>query len=221
MQKIMLAKLIVEYLGAMESFGAFCDAIRHRQAKGIYARFVNSGEEVRRFFEYVLAHSNEDLGQLLQLPTLTELKGSLPDEMLGEIGSSYQHYRDSAQSIAQTYRKIEYTPFDDISPEGLPGGWESELNILLGAPGGQAKINSDRRGLFTIAANKIKHRFTVVEHLDWFARPHSADHAIPYARLSMELDWIETLYNNILIAAMSTADIAALLILLDQQGVTL
>jgi hypothetical protein len=51
-QKIVVAKLMVEYIGAVEELGALCESIRYRSKAGIFSRFIESSVgQVAAFYQ--------------------------------------------------------------------------------------------------------------------------------------------------------------------------
>lgn len=216
-QKIACARLRAEVIAAIEDFGALCWAIRHRSNDGIYRRYVDSSVgEAANFHDHVLANPQDGLDKLLNLPNLASMQAALPTKVFAEVGKTYAAYPARMSSFANAYRQ---TPSVDLVDQtNLPATWANEVNILLGRPG--QRFGSNKKSTFVLAANKIKHRFVVAEQLDTIAAEVAPDNPIPYLRHSYDATTADGLYQLNIGIAMYSANLAALLVLLDGHGVT-
>jgi hypothetical protein len=134
-QKVMFAKILAEFVGAVEDFGALCSAIRHRGSEGILARYLGSGVgEVGTFFDHVLQHSGENLGELFRLPDLTTIQAKLTADKFKIVSDDYANAPTHIAQIAKVYREPPSgTLIQDLG--SLPADWNARAYVMLDAPG--------------------------------------------------------------------------------------
>ncbi|MCC6630155.1 MAG: hypothetical protein IT340_22475 [Chloroflexi bacterium] len=218
-QKIVVAKLMAEFAGAVEDFGALCSAIRHRKTKGISRRYVDSSVgEAAEFFDHILAHPDEDLAQLLRLPDATRLQEALDSERAGAALGMFAAYPERLRAVAEMYRTTADAPIDTLQGGWLPSSEGPHVHILLGGPDEAKDGAKEKRNPFVLAANKIKHRFVVIEDPSALAAGLASGQAVPYIDPAMHPERVERLYHNIIAVALSTVDVAALVLALDEAG---
>ncbi len=103
-QKILIAKLMVEFAAAAEEFGSLCEAIQRRKRHSVFSRFVDCNGLDCSFFDYVLSNPQQDLSQLLSIPTANELAQRLGQEHIGFIEQSYSSKLANIRFIADMWQ---------------------------------------------------------------------------------------------------------------------
>lgn len=219
-QKILIAKLMVEFAAAVEEFGSLCEAIQKREQYSIFSRFIDGFHHDEEFFDRVLNNPQVDLPQLLLLPTANELAQRLGEEYLSIFDESYRAKLFNIKFVAglwQTWGSL--IDSDDVSPDGqlpLPPYWRESINVILAGPGKLPALL--KRRSFTSGTNKIKHRFAVIESLETLLAAAAEGPTLPYTCLNPDLDGVHQFFQNTVRVARSTGAVAELILFLDDQG---
>ena len=113
-QSIMIARIYAELIAAYEDVGTFCWAIKKRKTerKGIFATYLETRDgSYKQFFEKVI-HSIEGrglkeppvtIGDLLKLPSTSDLQGYFPQELLPQLEQEYLERPKLLYDIAKYY----------------------------------------------------------------------------------------------------------------------
>lgn len=223
--KILYAKLIVEYAAACEDLAALCDAVARRKQgnkhpdQGIFTKFSASNDEiVKRLLVKVRDADQFDSASFLLLPAAKSLYDVISPDDVNDLQTAYDLVANNLKFISQTYVPVQpptKTSSSNFQVEGLRPDCEVTLNVILGNPGDAQQIDRSSTHPFRIAANKIKHRFTVAENWSAFASCSDPTRPIPYAPITMDSSWIDTVFQNILTAAATAELIANVLLRLD------
>ncbi len=218
-QRIAVARLYAELAACIEDAGALHYAVRHRDKDGVFARYLDSGPaDVGTFFDHVLSHRIEGLDTLLKLPTIDAVAGQVSPEQESAIRNLYTRGGEDLAEVAEFYRTA--IPPGTAGPRAdLPPDWAEQVNIVLTLTPLGATVKQRPGGLLALTYNKIKHRFTVIEDFDSFVAATASTHEVRYAHHSLQSDPVDRLFRNVVRVALACANLAALLILLDQQGV--
>ncbi len=160
---------------------------------------------------------NITLETLLDLPDVAALVGCVLQEAFTALQQSYRNQALNLFAAAKTYRESG-TGIRSMSNSGvLPSDSDDELRIVIDViPAGST--SNQKGGIFALALNKIKHRFTVTERLHEYAEPGATDE-IEYAALRPQA--IDQLVDNTVAAAGTIAELAAILVHLDSAGIAL
>jgi hypothetical protein len=213
-QKVMFAKILAEFAGSLEDFGALCFAIRERATSGILQQYLESRGQVGQFFTHVLAHPGEDLGVILQLPSLATLREHLGDSDFAILTGHYEQGADLVRRVASNYR----------APGGITGArgltplredWQECVHILLSV-GGNGPPGP--HGIIPRTYNKIKHRFAVLEGVPEYAElPITEEFDVVVIEKTGERAM--TLVEATRTVSMAAVEIAATLVFLLDKGV--
>ena len=216
-QKVMFAKIFAEFVGAVEDFGALCFAIRHRGTEGILARYLGcSVAEVGTFFEHILQHPGENLGELLRLPTLATIQAKLAPDKFRIVSDHYANAPTHISQVAAVYRTPPSgTLFQDLS--SLPPDWNGRAYVMLDAPG-TPQVRAPQ-GAVPQVFNKLKHRFMVVESVDAYSQLPNASEFKAVA-IEMTGPRVQALVDALRTASMGIAEMAAILRILDEATIT-
>lgn len=218
-QCIALPRLYAELAASIEDLGALCESIRNRDENGIFKRYVRSSVgQAAAFFDHVLQHQSDNLGQLLNLPTLDEMRGKLPPVIFVAVEQHYQNFGHSLSDVARLYRETK--AIDELkSGSPLPASWHDEFHIVLNVIDDGDGAQEVRGGL-TQGYNKIKHRFTIIENIETLINALGSTERIPYDHKSLRPEEAHSHALNTLMVVRATCELAALLIFLHEHGVT-
>lgn len=162
-QTVMIARIYAEYVSTIEDFGALLYAIQKRKKKSIVELYLESQGEVAEFFDYVIEHPKNNLGQLLNLPTIEELKKRLPPEQMPDLEHHYEDFAKAILDIASMYRKHSDVEILLTSKHHLSDEWHDYVWIALELINNNDSDLKKSKPLMTKTFNKIKHRFMVIE----------------------------------------------------------
>ena len=206
-QTIVVARLMSEYAAAIEDLAGMMVGIRDRSA-GVMSRYFTStiGETSAMLQEL---DASDDLRELLGLPSVDDLRGALDDEALRAMEHAYGAFNEHLHSIAAAAR-MEGPAGVPVSPGDLE---PDRLAVTLGI--GDAGTTGPR-GLLFQAHNKIKHRFMVIE--DIAAVGATPGEPVRFGHLPRDQATVMRLVGNIAQAALSTGELAALLLMLDEAA---
>jgi hypothetical protein len=208
-QTIVVARLVSEYAAAIEDLAGMAVAVRDRRA-GVMSRYFTSTTGEARMMLQELEES-DDLCELLGLPRVDDLRGALEDEALAAVEHTYGEFTEHLRSIAKAARQE--------GPAGVPAGrgdvGHDRLALIIGIGDEEAK---GPRGLLFQAHNKIKHRFMVIEDIATICGTPGA--RVRFGHLPRDQTAVMRLVANITQVALSTAELAALVLLLDQTAAT-
>lgn len=217
-QKVMFAKILAEFVGAVEDFGALCFAIRCRGPEGILARYLGSGvAEVGTFFDHVLQNPGENLGELFRLPALTAIQLKLAADKFKIVSDHYANAPTHIAQVAKVYRDPPSgTLIQDLA--SLPSDWKGRAYVMLGAPGAPAV--STTKGAVPQVFNKLKHRFMVIESVDEYSKlPNAAEFSV--VAIEMTGPRVQALVDALRTASMGIAEMVAILRILDEAGIAI
>jgi hypothetical protein len=200
-QKILRAKLFMEFISAIEAFGILCVAIRRRETQSIIWSFMHTEpQDVSQFFDSVLQSNSEGpLQRLLHLPTARQFNRAAAkltaSPLLGTTypTEAYSKLAENLRFVAEQYRA------------------------------------SDAVNVSTY--NKLKHGFVVVEGEGWFTPPLDPEHVhvlvesrfmedgrIGVSTLRFEQTRLELELTNIRAVTLMGAELLALVIALSDLG---
>ena len=162
--------------------------------------------------DLLLIRGESSLPELLKLPPLLSLVGRLDIEADKGLEHDYASLGKAVTEIAVMYR--------DQGPEGVASQVGTiapdEVAIVLGLiePGKPSKERPG--GLLARAHNKIKHRFAVIEDIAALG-PAAGGHVL-YTHYPRHQRAVLGLVHNITQVALVGAELAALMIALDQAA---
>ena len=218
-QRVALARLYAELTASVEDLGALCHSIQYRDADGIFKRYVRSSTgQAAQFFDHVLACPEEDLGQILKIPSLDALQGTLPPDTYKPLEHHYRAFADALAKIAVMYRRIGV--FDELTA-GMalsPQAYDDEFHIILDVIDADGKEQGASAGAMARSYNKIKHRFTVMESLDVLIAALTPTMRIPYDHKSITPDAARVHLLDTVGVVRATGEVASLLIVLQEAG---
>lgn len=206
-QTIVVARLMSEYAAAIEDLAGMLVAVRDRNA-GVVTRYFNSttcetGAMLRELEEA------DDLRELLALPSVDDLRETLDDEALGALEHAYGAFTEHLHSVA-TAARMEGPAGVPVSPGDLE---PDRLALILGI--GDAGATGPR-GLLFQAHNKIKHRFMVIEDIATVGA--TPGDPVRFGHLPRNPAMVMRLVDNIAQISLSTGELAALMLMLDQAA---
>lgn len=221
-KKIACAKIFAEFAMACEDLGALGDAVRRREPDGIFQQYLKAlPAHAGEFFDkYVLVHDvpgdqNITIETMLRLPSLAWLADHVSSEEYTILQYSYRTCALNLYGAARAYRDIGQGIRVASNDASLPSASSDEVQIILDLiPAGS--VSKQKGGLLARALNKIKHRFTLTERLSTYADPQATTQ-VEYAAFRPEV--IDQAMESIVGAAGSMAEIAAILLHLDNAGV--
>lgn len=225
-ERILCAKIFAEFIAACEDLGAFGYAVRERASRGIFRTYFDSlTRDVDAFFRAILRYNAPKaaavtLEAMLNLPAPATLAGRLPDAVLADLAQSYREQALSLHAIARLYRYpgVQAGPLGPASPPHPD--WPRDVNVLLGVvPADEPRLRGSG-GILVRAYNKLKHRFTVTEHLPDYYDP-AASELVDYGRFSQDPTVVATYMRRAAAVAGATAEIAAIVSQLDAAGIPL
>lgn len=216
-EDILIAKIIGEYVSSMEDFGAICYAIKNRK-KGIFKTYLkcNDKDEIEPFLDKILKieESNISLSNLLDLPSIEELKGKLDPELFAGFQYLYKSCGEAIRKVAEQYRYIEN------SSNHLVKEQEDVIYIVTNIKERKTdnpSINPSS-GFLKRIYNKIKHRFLVFQSVKQLEEIQK-DYLIQYVVCSRKPDLIDKkLFQSCIGIPLFTAEIVALVLKLDEHG---
>lgn len=206
-QTIVVGRLMGEYAAAIEDLAGMMVAVRDRCA-GVMSRYLTSTTRETGAILQALEGS-DDLRELLGLPSADDLREALDDEALGALEHAYGVFAEHLRLVATAARQE--------GPAGVPVGVgdlePDRLALILGIGAAGAK---GPRGLLFQAHNKIKHRFMVIEDIATVCA--TPGDPVRFGHLPRDQAMVMRLVGNIAQVALSTGELAALLLMLDQAA---
>jgi hypothetical protein len=212
-QTVVVARLLSEFVAACEDLGALLLAIRKRSRRGVMVEYLEATVSgASDMFDLVIDRGGSELPTLLALPNLEALKGSLDPGALEALEHDYGNLGDHLVTIGRQYR----------DPGGLGVATdvsevpEDRVAVVLGVtdPG---EAGSERRGgVLAQAHNKIKHRFAVIEDIELLGL--AAGGTMKFGHYPRDQRGVLLFVNNITQVALAGAELAALLITLDDHA---
>jgi hypothetical protein len=206
-QTIVVARLMSEYAAAIEDLAGMMVAVRDRCAGVMSRYFTSTTREAGAMLQEL--EGSDDLHELLGLPSVDDLRETLDDEALGALEHAYGAFTEHLHSVA-TAARME-------GPAGVPVGLgdlePDRLALILGIGDAGAK---GTRGLLFQAHNKIKHRFMVIEDIATVGA--TPGDPVRFGHLPRDQAMVMRLVGNIAQVALSTGELAALLLMFDQAA---
>jgi hypothetical protein len=206
-QTIVVARLMSEYAAAVEDLAGMMVGVRDRSAGIMSLYFTSTPTETGTMLQDL--EGSGDLRELLRLPSVDDLRGALDDETLGALEHAYGEFAEHLRAVATAAR--------EEGPAGVPVGLgdlePDRLALILGIGDAGAK---GPRGLLFQAHNKIKHRFMVIEDIATVCA--TPGDRVRFGHLPRDQAMVMRLVGNIAQVALSTGELAALLLLLDQAA---
>ncbi len=218
-QEIVVAKIFAEFIGSIEDLGALCYAIRDRKNKSIFKAYAISFDEPNDFFEEIIANADaiSDLAEVLDIPYLNELKDKIPPDVYEALEKAYDKctrqikgaaffFRNMGrgQSAAPNPDEVVYIIFDTVDKDRPPRRPPS-------------------RGISVRVYNKTKHRFLVFDDIQPLLKAMDEEDVgmdIGYTTLSLLSDDVQAIKTMTMGIAQCKAEIAFIMTLLEDQGVT-
>jgi hypothetical protein len=209
-QTYVVARLLAQLAAAIEDCAALGDAIRFRDRRGLFTRYLASKSAVAGdFFDDV--RRGLSLAELLAIPDLSAL--TLVGEDLGTLARDYEILPRALRDVADIYRG-EGVPreWTDLGPNSN-GEAPDAVNIVIDViPTGSAVP----RVTLLEAYNKIKHRFAVIDDIAPLgAAARAAGESVIFATYPRDPSQGELLFRNTVAVAQASGEMAALLLKLD------
>jgi hypothetical protein len=212
-QTYVVARLLAQLAAAIEDCAALGDAIRFRDKRGLFARYLASKSGVAGdFFDEV--RRGRSLPELLAIPALTAL--TVEGEDLDTFAQDYESLPHALREVADIYRG-EGLPreWPDVGPSS-DGKAPDVVSIVIDlVPVGSAAP----RVTLLEAYNKIKHRFAVIDDIATLgAAARATGKSVIFATYPRDPDHSERLFRNTVAVAQASGEMAALLLRLDELG---
>lgn len=212
-QGVAIAKLIAEFASSMEDLGALYYAVSKK--KNVFEHYANCDTSVvARFFDDILnaVENNADVISLIGLPQINDIKEKVLPDLLNDLEVSYKALQEKLAAIASMYRGIGVRKSGDLPPL-----YENHVFIItdIRSPGSNAR--QPRGGLYPSTLNKIKHRFLVIESIDELLKA-KGETEITYTAYSRNPEKVLELYQGVFGVTLCMAEIAALFLILDDNG---
>jgi len=148
-QTIVVARLMSEYAAAIEDLAGMMVAVRDRTVGAMSRYFTSTPAETGAMLKEL--EGSDDLHELLGLPSVDDLRGTLDDEVLGALKHAYGVFTEHLRSVATAAR--------NEGPAGVPVGLgdlaPDRLALVLGIGDAGAK---GPRGLLFQAHNRLTTR---------------------------------------------------------------
>lgn len=220
-QSIIIAKMIAEFVGAMEDLSAFCYAVKNRSGDGIFLKYLSSKNEVSDYTKDLVDNidKEEELSNILNIPHLEDLKKKISHSLYKDIEDSYKNLYCVITAIAEMYQKTnnEENGLDKADID------EDVIYIITDAVRKEKQKKKDKK-IFCSVYNKIKHRFLVFdENYKEFLKSIEQDGkiTIDYAIYPRNPNAVGNMYNNIMAVSKCQCEIVSLLLLLDKNNIEL
>jgi hypothetical protein len=212
-QTAVVARLLNEFASAVEDLGAMMLAIRKRARRGLMVEYLDAEVAgASDMLDQLMARGDAAFAELLNLPDLASLAGSIDPEALGAVTHDYSNLGETLVQIGSQYR--------DRGPQGVmvePGKVPSDrVAIVLGVLGSDGQWPERKGGLLAQAHNKIKHRFAVIEDIE--ALGLEAGGQILYTHYPRDQAAVVRLVHNITQVALAGAELGALMLMLDRAS---
>ncbi len=220
-QSIIIAKMIAEFVGAMEDLSAFCYAVKNRSGKGIFLKYLLSKGEVGQYAKDLVDNidKEEDLSNILNIPRLEDLKKKVSDSLYKDIEDSYKNLYCVIRTVAEMYRKTNKE--ENVFKED---GINKDVIYIITDAVSKESRNNNNQGILPRVYNKIKHRFLVFdENFKEFLESIDQDGkiSIDYAIYPRNPNAVGNMYNNIMAVSKCQCEIVSLLLLLDKNNIEL
>ena len=238
-QSIMIARIYAELIAAYEDLGNLCWAIKKRKTerKGIFATYLETRDgSYKQFYQSLINRIDGSnlhdppvtLGDILKLPSINDLQGNFPPDLLLNLEQDYLEKPNHLYDIAKFYLGKLGDAWKIATNNQASGQaatqspptteLDSHIHIIMGAIPVEDQPQQDK--ITTEVFNKIKHIFMVTENLSAYA-----DQADPiqilYASFKRDPILVQDWINGIKSTAGLMNDLASLLLLLDHFGVPL
>lgn len=215
-QAVMIAKILAEYVSAMEDFGALCYSIKNRNSGSIFKNYVKSFKQVNDYFTEINGNKEGLLDSYLKLPSLKSLSTFEDKEFLNGLKYDYENCAKTIRDVANMYFNPGITLSGSIKDDQSYSPKDVIYIILdVKKKGIEQQNNAKISGLLVRAYNKIKHRFSVFESLDDLVKA-TENYAIEYAVYPRDPKKTELIYFSIYSIAQNTAELAAIMLKLDE-----
>lgn len=229
-QGIMTARMYAELFAGYEDLGMFGSAIKFRARKGIFERYVTGETRVAASFLQEILDSNIPehpeitLDRLLRIPSLMQMKGLLPQEVLDQLEAYYHEAPKFLYEVAKHYRlKRGEAQAVRVGQVPSPVVWQASLTqgtmaIILGF---RLETEQAQAGRLSVDVfNRIKHQFLVTANLESYADPEDG-RSLEFAFLPQEQAFIDGIVLGVSYIAKVMGDLALFLLLLDDHGIAL
>jgi hypothetical protein len=212
-QTVVVARLLSEYAAAIEDLGALLHGIRHRARGGVMVKYLEATVSgAADMLDLVIDRGGAELPRLLDLPDLRSLGDSVDPSALEALKHDYDALGDHLIQIGGQYR--------DKGPQGIATEAdevpEDRVAIVLGLKEPDGDEPERRGGLLAQAHNKIKHRFAVIEDIKTLGS--AAGGQILYTHYPRDQRSVLRLVHNVTQVALAGAELAALMLTLDEQA---
>lgn len=222
-ERIVVAKMFAELMSAYEDLGGLGFAIKYRKDLGVFKRYLSSSTaEAAGFLTEILRLDIPNdptitLDAILTLPSLMDLKGQLNSQLYTGFDHDYHFIPKTLYQVAEQYRTEALTLQRILDPNNPPDAdWAEAINVLLGvgpAPSSVVQKNPVR------AFNKIKHRFMLTDDLPVYMGNSATGDVVEYGAFPLEPSWVDNFMPYSVAAGGILAELAALLVHLDQAGI--
>jgi hypothetical protein len=215
-QTYVVARLMGELAATIEDCAAIGDAIRHRNERGLFERYLwSKSRALGAFWDDVRAGLS--LPELLDLPALDALL--LRSEVRSHLEQDYTHLPRALAQVSDIY-----------GGQGVPRPWsptptrsvpEDVVNVVVDivTPGPDGTIPVQRVTLLEVY-NKIKHRFAVFDDVAALGSAvHARGGSVVHATFPRAPESGEGLLMNVIAVAQTSGEMAALVLRLDELGV--
>lgn len=229
-QGIMTARMYAELFAGYEDLGTFGSAIKFRARKGIFERYVTGETRVAASFLQEILDSNIPehpeitLDSVLRMPSLTQMKGFLPQEVLDQLVAYYHEAPKYLYEVAKHYRlKRGEAQAVRVGQVPSPVIWQASLTqgtmaIILGF---RLETEQAQAGRLSVDVfNRIKHQFLVTANLESYA-DQGDGRSLEFAFLPREQAFIDGIVLGVSYIAKVMGDLALILLLLDDHGIAL
>jgi hypothetical protein len=208
-QTVVVGRLVLELVAAIEDVAGLAWAIRERKA-GLLSRYMwSSVGEAAMLLDRACQDPRPDLTELLRLPPIAAIKASLDERAARAIELDYTSMPSRFAQMGDLYRRrifesVTSTALNDQPPE-------DSLYVVLDLLDDSTRVPSPK-GTFVDAYNKLKHRFTVVEKLSELGP------GIRYAHFGRDPRSVRDLYDQVIFVSKIGLELAHILAAIADAG---
>jgi hypothetical protein len=219
-QGVMVARLLAEYVAALEGTGAFVRAVgRWASPRGILAsNFDYRVADVRDFYDAVLRPKRLSLPKLLGLPYLRQLHRLYDTALYQDVRSHYPMIAKQLRQAARNYRSIGKSRVFKLNTGRLRPSWPHFVHVLVDLRSGHSLRGGRPGGVFDRTYNKVKHGFNVLESVEKYAKLPRKPDAIEVVKLSRTWPSVQKLIANISTMGLLCNRLATIVVRLDEKA---
>lgn len=217
-QRVVVVRLFAELMAGIEDLGSLCFAIKHRKNESIFKRYSLSESEHGTFLSEIFDCKKEkplNLPSMLKIPEIGKLKG-LPVDVYGDIEKAYNQIAKNIQGAAMLFKS------KNVKTGKIDGRDDLVYVVYHTQDKNKPSDKLSKSSIRVKTYNKIKHRFLVFDTMDLLEK------AIAEGDIGLEFDYIPFSYESknvkdlcdfIMTISACMADIATVLLLLENNGV--